>query len=562
MVPVGQEHLGIRERRVDAGDLIGVAQRPDPLRLVVPVAVDAHRLRARGPADDVADGRRPAVDEQHRGGVELHLAHPVGELASLTGVDGLVRQDGSRVARAGAVRELERPDEPADRDPVDGVLVQVERGLGVVREAARLLPARQSPGHVAIGTGEGPERGGVAHARAGEHHPAEGVEPEGSGDERGRHIGSVGLRGVHPQIVGCPANGPAGATSVEVSVSPTSLSVSREPLQRAHDLLLLDLDGVVYVGGEAVPGAAEALEAARAAGSRVAFVTNNASRSAAMVAEHLTSLGVEAAAPDVVTSAQAAARLLVDQLGAGGRVLALGGDGLADAVREAGLVTVGPDDDPAAVVTGYGPDVRWSELMRVAMLVRDGVPWVASNTDLTFPTPHGRAPGHGVQVRMLAEFAGVEPRVAGKPSRPLLEETLRRTGAARPLMVGDRLDTDIEGADAVSVPSLLVLTGVTGLPELVAARPAERPSYVAPDLAGLGEPHDAPTRHGDGWLLGGWTGATDAGRLSVTGDGATADWWRVAACAAWQHLDETGAAVDRDALPTPPNPPRGSRADR
>lgn len=341
-------------------------------------------------------------------------------------------------------------------------------------------------------------------------------------------------------------------------MSAASLSASDEPLHRVHDLVMLDLDGVVYVGGEAVPGAAEALVAVREAGAQVVFVTNNASRTPATVAEHLTELGVPAGAADVVTSAQAAAGLLVQEVGPGGRVLARGGPGLLEAVREAGLVPVGPDDDPGAVVTGYGPDVRWSELMRVAMLVRDGLPWVASNTDETFPTPHGRAPGHGVQVRMLADFSGVEPRVAGKPSRPLLEETMRRVGGSRPLMVGDRLDTDIEGADAVDVPSLLVLTGVTGLPELVAARPAERPTYLSPDLAGLGEAHAAPAREPDGWRLGGWTADAGQGRLRVEGEGSCADWWRVAACAAWSWLDETGEPVDPDTLPLPPDP-AGSR---
>ena len=260
-----------------------------------------------------------------------------------------------------------------------------------------------------------------------------------------------------------------------------------------------------------------------------------------------------AGAADVVTSAQAAAGLLVGEVGRGGRVLARGGPGLLEAVREAGLVPVGPDDDPGAVVTGYGPDVRWSELMRVAMLVRDGLPWVASNTDETFPTPHGRAPGHGVQVRMLADFSGVEPRVAGKPSRPLLEETMRRVGGSRPLMVGDRLDTDIEGADAVDVPSLLVLTGVTGLPELVAARPAERPTYLSPDLAGLGEAHAAPAR-GAGRLA---SGRLDRRRRA----GAAAGGGRrvVRRLVAGGRLRGLGVAgrdggpVDPDTLPLPPD---------
>ena len=194
----------------------------------------------------------------------------------------------------------------------------------------------------------------------------------------------------------------------------------------------------------------------------------------------------------MVTSAQAAARLLADRLGAGGRVAVLGAEGLEQAVVEAGLLPVHVDDDADAVVTGYGPEVRWRHIMRAAVRIRDGLWWVAANTDMTIPTAFGVAPGHGVLVETVRRFSGVEPVVAGKPARPLLDETVRRCGGERPLMVGDRLDTDIAGAHVAGVDSLLVLTGVTGLPELVAAGPEERPTYLAPDLGGLAEEHPAP----------------------------------------------------------------------
>ena len=142
-----------------------------------------------------------------------------------------------------------------------------------------------------------------------------------------------------------------------------------------------------------------------------------------------------------------------------------------------------------AVASGYGPDVRWRDIMRVSTLVRDGLPYVASNADLTIPTPYGLAPGHGVLVRTITGFAGVDAIVAGKPEKPLMEETVLRVGGDRPLMVGDRLDTDIEGAHAIDAPSLLVLTGVTWLEELAAAPPRLRPTYISPTLAGLFEPH-------------------------------------------------------------------------
>jgi len=326
----------------------------------------------------------------------------------------------------------------------------------------------------------------------------------------------------------------------------------QEPLSSGYDLAMLDLDGVVYIGADAVPGAAEHLASARADGMRLAFITNNASRTPEAVATHLRELGVEAGAADVVTSAQAAARLLSERFGAGARVVCLGADGLREALSEAGLTPVAPADEAVAVATGYGPDVLWSDIMRVAVRVRDGLPWVASNTDATFPAAFGVAPGHGVQVDMLRRFTGVDPVVAGKPESPLLDETVRRMGGSRPLMVGDRLDTDIEGGRRAGVDSLLVLTGVTGLPELVAARAEERPTYLAADLSGLGEAHEAPQTEDGRWVLGGWSAGVDEDRLTITGDGAAGDWWRAVASAAWAHVDRGGAVPDLAGVTGPP----------
>lgn len=315
---------------------------------------------------------------------------------------------------------------------------------------------------------------------------------------------------------------------------------------------MLDLDGVVYVGGDAVPGAPGHLDDARAAGMRLAFITNNAARPPAVVAAHLRDLGVQAAPSDVVTSAQAAARMLAERLPRGSAVVLLGSEGLREALAEEGLRPVGVEeaaaDDAGALATGYGPDVLWRHVMRAAVAVRDGLWWVASNRDLTIPTPYGLAPGHGVLVETLERFSGARAEVAGKPERPLLDETVRRTGARRPLMVGDRLDTDIEGAHRAGVPSLLVMTGVTGLAELVAARPQERPSYLSADLGGLLVPHPEPAVTAPGpeaqVSCGGWSARCDDGRLVVTGDGREDDWWRVAAVSAWQHLDATGRVPD------------------
>ena len=333
------------------------------------------------------------------------------------------------------------------------------------------------------------------------------------------------------------------------------LEESTTPIVEAHDLVMFDLDGVVYVGGEAIDGVAERIERVRAAGRHVAFVTNNASRTPDKVADKLVAVGVGASATDVVTSAQASARLLVEQHGAGAKILLLGGEGLRVALLEAGLEPVEEPEGAVAVASGYGPDVRWRDIMRASVLVRDGLPYVASNTDMTIPTPYGLAPGHGVLVRTIAGFAGVEPTVAGKPERPLMEETVRRVGGDRPIMVGDRLDTDIEGAHAIDVPSLLVLTGVSWLPDLAVATPELRPTYISPTLEGLFEPHPVPTTSEAGVELNGWTATVEDGRLGVVGQGSDADWWRVAVTACWRHLDETGTAAEVSDT-SPPGPVR------
>src|SRR5262245_20749077 len=217
-------------------------------------------------------------------------------------------------------------------------------------------------------------------------------------------------------------------------------------LATAYDLLMFDLDGVVYVDGHAVEHAAESIAHARETGAHVAFITNNASRTPQEVATELRDLGVSADAGDVVTSSQAAAHLLLDEYGAGAAISVLGAQGLVEALVEAGHEPVDVGYSRAvAVVSGYAPDIRWRVLMNAATLIRNGLPWVATNADLTLPTDNGLAPGHGLLVRLISDFAEVSPQIAGKPQRPLLDETRRRVQGQRPLMIGDRLDTDIAG---------------------------------------------------------------------------------------------------------------------
>src|SRR6478752_655530 len=259
-------------------------------------------------------------------------------------------------------------------------------------------------------------------------------------------------------------------------------------LAEEHDAVLLDLDGTVYLGGQVIEHVAEAVTRAEELGARPIYVTNNASRPPAEVAHALTAMGLAATQDAVLTSPQAAAEMLSDAHPADTVVLVVGAPWLAEAVRLAGLRPVRlAADSPAAVVQGHSPDTGWRDLAEACIALRNGADWVACNTDSTLPTDRGLLPGNGAMVAALVAATGLHPRVAGKPERPLLDAAIRLVGAQRPLVVGDRLDTDIACAVAAGSPSLLVFTGVSTSADLLAAIPAERPTYLSFDLRGLVE---------------------------------------------------------------------------
>jgi glycerol-1-phosphatase len=341
------------------------------------------------------------------------------------------------------------------------------------------------------------------------------------------------------------ANTAAVPSAPAVPGPPAVPRACSEPLASAYDVALLDLDGVVYVGAAAIAGAADSLAKAKAVGMRIAFVTNNASRTPSAVAAQLTGLGVPASASDVVTSAQAGARLLAERLPPAAAVLVVGGVGLRAAVRERGFRPVSvASDRPAAVIQGYTPDISYSLLAEGALAVEAGALFVVSNADKTLPTARGRQPGNGSLSRVIATATGQEPLVAGKPEPPLHAESVARTGARRPLVVGDRLDTDIEGAVRVGADSLLVLTGVTGPLEAVLAPPHQRPSYLARDLSGLLTPHPAVTEADGEFRCGGWHARwQDAGRIVLGGDGDPMDGLRALCATAWSAAQVTAGAV-------------------
>lgn len=310
-----------------------------------------------------------------------------------------------------------------------------------------------------------------------------------------------------------------------------------------YEALLLDLDGTVFAGHRPIPGAVDTLAAVSLPQF---FVTNNASRRPDAVAEHLTELGFTATPEQVVTSAQSGARLLSEHLEPGSRALVLGTDGLAQEVREVGIgVTRSADDRPAAVIQGYSPDIGWAELSEAALAIRAGALWVATNIDATLPSERGQLVGNGSLVAAVANATGASPLVAGKPAAPLMVDAIRRSGVNRSLVVGDRLDTDIEGAHAVGLDSVLVLSGVSTAADLLAAPPERRPTFVVDDLRGLlTDPESARIVEQAGWTV-----TVDGDVVSVSRADAsvsTSTLLPALAAAVWQFDDES--ALDHGTL--------------
>lgn len=319
------------------------------------------------------------------------------------------------------------------------------------------------------------------------------------------------------------------------------------PLAEAFDGALVDLDGVAYRGPEPIAYAAPSLVAARDGGMKLVFVTNNASREPEQVAEHLEALDIPASPDEVMTAAQAAAELLASTLDPGSRVLVVGGAGLLTAVRASGFEVVATaDEQPAAVVQGFAPDVGWRQLAQAAYAIQRGARHVASNRDLTLPDQHGLAPGNGALVAAVVAATGVEPVSAGKPEPAMFHLAAQRCGSSRPLVIGDRLDTDLAGARAAGMPGLLVLTGVSTARDAVLAAPAERPAFLAADLRGLHEVHPLPQEVDGRWVCrDAWAEVAD-GALRVGGAGV--DRLRAACAAAWVSAD-AGTPVDPSTVP-------------
>lgn len=312
----------------------------------------------------------------------------------------------------------------------------------------------------------------------------------------------------------------------------------RSPLDGV-DVVLNDLDGVVYAGQGAIPHAVESLNRAADEGRRIGYITNNASRTDQTVAAHLVELGLRAEPADVVTSPQAAVALLETKVPAGATIMVVGGDGLVDELQKAGYaVTRSARDEPSAVVQGFSPEVSWTDLAEASFALatpedEGGIPWIATNTDWTIPRERGIAPGNGTLVSAVHTAVGRLAEVAGKPEAPIFHAAVARFGARKPLMIGDRLDTDIQGAQAAGISSALVLTGIDRPKHLLAAPENARPTYIVADMRGLFEPYpevrqrDAVTSVGDASI------EIDGPDIRILSEGDDLDLLRAAAHGIW-----------------------------
>ena len=253
-------------------------------------------------------------------------------------------------------------------------------------------------------------------------------------------------------------------------------------LAERYDCILFDLDGVLYRGDEAVPSAPSTLAELRRRRVRPVFLTNNSARTPEQVADKLRGIGISADPAEVVTSALATAELLSER--GGGRAFVIGQEGVRRALAGAGLEVI--DGEPATadlVVVGFDGGVTYAKFKTACLLVQRGAKLVATNADGSYPAADGLWPGAGALLSVITTTTGAVPEIVGKPFAPLFEAGLRRGGGGRPLVVGDRLDTDIEGAARLGWDTMLVLTGVSSRADVEVT--GIRPTSIAEDVSAL-----------------------------------------------------------------------------
>lgn len=263
----------------------------------------------------------------------------------------------------------------------------------------------------------------------------------------------------------------------------------------SYDSLLLDLDGVVYEGNRAITGAVESISSFQKLGVPIGFVTNNSSRRPETITQQLEGFGLSVPPSSVISSGQTGVELLSKLIAPGSKVLVVGGEGLRYRAELAGyhLVT-SAEDLPAGVIQGFSPDVSWRDLAEAAYSIQRGAKWVATNSDWTIPQEGGLAPGNGTLIAAVHTAVGIFPEVAGKPEPAIFQTAIRELNVELPLFVGDRLDTDILGANRAGIGSALVMTGVSTRKELLGVGEESRPQYILGSLLELSKPYVAPSQ--------------------------------------------------------------------
>lgn len=337
----------------------------------------------------------------------------------------------------------------------------------------------------------------------------------------------------------------------------TQLETKVDVLAQKFSGLFLDLDGVCYLGEIAAPNASKGLAQVRKLGLRQAFITNNSGRTAQVVATHLTDIGIPAKAEEVITSAMSTADQMLNYLPLGANVLCIGGEGIKKALLEAGFKIVSSADSaPAAVVQGLDANIGWHELSEVALAIKAGAQYFATNLDATIPKERGEMLGNGSLVAAVKNATEVSPISSGKPDSYIYEFARKITGFKDVLAVGDRLNTDIAGAVNSRIPSIHVLTGVNTARDVVLAPAVERPTYLGIDMLDICLPYPEISVDISGDVnVEGSVAAIRDGKVKVDGApiGAelTLNQYRAVASVVWNLVGDNGAIGCEEKLGIP-----------
>lgn len=334
-----------------------------------------------------------------------------------------------------------------------------------------------------------------------------------------------------------------------------TLGTSDRPLSEASDYLFLDLDGVCYRGSAPVENAPEGIELAKANGNEAAYITNNSMASPPSVATKLGTVGISATPEEIYTSSRTGVAQILEKIPAGSKVLALGAEGLFYELDKVDLEVVSSaDDNPDAVLQGLNKDLSWRELSEAALAIRAGALYVATNLDATLPLERGQYLGCGSMVEAVVNATGVQPLSSGKPAPDMYRLAMKETGAQNPICVGDRLDTDIAGANAADLLSLHVLTGVNTARDIMLSADHERPTFLGLDMLDLNIQIPNVEQDGDDWVCGESRVRLDGQTIWVNGSTMTTSTlglnaYRALVGAIWHLIDTGTTREDFDWLP-------------